>query len=395
MRRRPRRLRRRTPTRQELEITNSTTAPVTVIELGANKKATPLHVLPPKRSYVQRLSAGTALGFGQNRAWLGDAYRTTGAKGEALSVPYHAPAAAVAGPEIKITNASSAPVKVIAVAKDLNQTPLRELPPGQSYLQPAPAGTLLSFGQNGAWLGDAYKVTGVKGEAVSVPYHAPATQRLRTVPKSRSPTPRPRPPKSSRIRANQQQTPLRILPPGQTVVIPAPAGTLLSFGQNGAWLGDAYKVTGAKGEAISLPYHAPAAEQAANGPGVRITNTTAAPAKIIEIGANKKQTPLHILPPGQTFVLPAAAGTLLRFGQNGAWLGDPYKVKGAKGEAISLPFHAPSPETAAANAEGVRITNTTAAATKIIEIGANQQQTALRMFPPDKAIPLPRRPGRC
>ncbi|MCL0138008.1 hypothetical protein M2T37_27385, partial [Klebsiella pneumoniae] len=76
------------PGAPQLQITNGSDGPVTVVAIGENDQQTPLVEIPAGGTASQPLDPGTTLGFSQNDAWLGDAYLFEGLAGEAVTVPY-------------------------------------------------------------------------------------------------------------------------------------------------------------------------------------------------------------------------------------------------------------------------------------------------------------------
>ena len=405
-----------------LSITNGSDAPITVVAIGEGDAQQALGEVAAGETLAVDVPAGTTLGFAQGDAWLGDGYLVSGAEGEAVSVPYLAPAdaagaatddaAAAAGtdpgqPAVEILNSTDAPITVIVIGENDEQTVLGELDPGTSYSQPASAGTVFAFAQNDAWLGDAYVTGGIEGETVSIPYYAQAMQDQPAEeqpdgmqPDQAAEGAAPADPGAPQLQItngsdgpvtvvaigeNDQQTALVEIPAGETVSQPVDAGTTLGFAQNDAWLGDAYTVEGLDGEAVTLPYVAEAAPAATDQEG----NLEQQPAT--EDGALLPPTEDGaLLPPTEDGALlpPTEDGALLPPTEDGSVLPPadeagaseplPPAEEKAGGELAAAPAEA---VTVADGQRAVEISNRTDFPVTVIAIGENDEQQVLTEIP--------------
>ncbi len=345
-----------------VNISNTTGSPIEIIAIGPGNEQQLLYELPAGQTYELPTQTGAKLGFAQNGNWLGDAYVVTGASGEGVAVPYMAQAATAPAavdanaPQVQVTNSTDKSISVIAIGADKSQQAIGEVPAGQTIGQPVQPGTTLGFAQGDGWLGDAYVVTGANGEAVTVPYAAQAAE-----------TPAAVDPNAPRIQitnstdkkvtviaiaADQTQQALAEVPAGQSISQAVQAGATLGFAQESGWLGDAYVVTGAPAETVTVPYQAQAA---AGGPAIEefvdtslppvaITNGSDKPITIVSIQPDKTQHALKEIPAGETYSQPATPGTMLGFAQGDGWLGDFYVTTGDPGEKVAVPYRQLSAE---------------------------------------------------
>jgi hypothetical protein len=255
---------------------------------------------------------------------------------------------------VQISNTTADAVAVIGIGAQEQQELLAEIAAGETQTLTLPAGMTLGFSQSGAWLGDAYRVSGIAGEAMSVPYTAAAAaegasgeapvdpdQPQLTITNGSG-----KPITVISIAADETQEPLRELAAGETYRQPAAIGTTFGFAQDDGWLGDAYVFAGSPEEAVTVPYRA---EAAAPGPRteefvettlppVQITNGSDKPVTIVSIQPDDTQFALKELAAGETYPQPATPGTRLGFVQDEAWLGDAYVTTGDPGEAVTVPF---------------------------------------------------------
>ena len=169
-----------------MRIANNTSAPIKVIEIGANKQQNSLRNLPAGQSYIQSAAPGSTLAFAQNGAWLGGAYTVTAEKQQAVTPPYAAAQSAAAGPGIaggapvQFTNSTATAVTVASVGKSNNATALYVIGPGQTVTRQAAPKSTLYFYPAGktAPVGDDYLVTGQQ-DRVTIPYDATAALKAR------------------------------------------------------------------------------------------------------------------------------------------------------------------------------------------------------------------------
>jgi hypothetical protein len=186
---------------------------------------------------------------------------------------------------VTLTNTTKAKILVVAIGADRSRTPLFEIEPGASIGQRLAAGIRLAFAQGGAWVGATHDVGAGVDEIVSLPIDLaqllpPADAQPAGAPSATLPAATVRVTNQStgvvgvlELTANNEQTPLFNLNPGQTADAPATPGNRLAFSQNGDWLGSAYTVKGAAGEAVAVPF-----DSAQSNAGAATTGQTQASA---------------------------------------------------------------------------------------------------------------------
>ncbi|WP_075213972.1 hypothetical protein [Mongoliimonas terrestris] len=252
--------------------------------------------------------------------------------------------------QVTITNATAGRISVYAVGDGDTLTALGGLEAASAGVVEVAPGLRLAFSQNGAWIGDAYRVGPEADQKVVVPVAAP-------------PADAPAPEAGQVLvpltndlpttvdvyiqDAAKTVTPLGSLAAGESADLEAAPGDILLFAEGDAWILPGHGVTGAAGEAVRVP------NVVAGPPGsvdVVIRNGTGAPAEVLSVDpAGLEAVPLGILPIGARLHAQALPGHALFFVEPGTERGvsPRYPVGADDGQTVDIPYVPPDAATPA------------------------------------------------
>ncbi len=377
-----------------LEVTNGSGATIGVIRIAPDDMQIGLGFLAAGDLTVVEAAVGDRLGFSRDGEWLGGTYLVTEAPGQTVRPPVAvraASAGASMGPTLRITNATSEEIVVMALVEGGGQAGLIRIAAGASADVPGSAGQTLGFVQKDVWLGAGYVVTGAAGEAVSVPVAAAAAPVAPLAPSAPLAPELQRQAGAGSVQlrlTNATGDAIELLVPDQTgagsyVLATVPEGgatdmralpdTVLYPVKSGTdeRVGRSYKVTAARSQAVSLPVVS-ALERRNTGPGsapVRITNTAVFPIEVGMVdpgaGADAAAEIFATVGAGQTVSARLLApATLFVYDAAGAPVGGGYAL--AAGETqLSLPAPPSFPVTVR-DPGGVAVTLVNGASSAII-----------------------------